>query len=778
MTLPTVSASSIKRFVPGDRARRLLLGLGSGSAFVGAGGYLAAMAAMEAAPSMGVRLLVNGALAGGALALYLLMAEAFRARQHNPIRALWAPVLVGASALGTALVLVALVGGAPSVEIGTGVAGSVGGALSAAAVAGLETAFALVLLLFLRQLVLFKRTRAAVRNWGLMLGAMALAGVLTAPFGPLHEPEGTYAFVEMGAVILAVGLMVLNAFRLSWVVYLSTRQKWITIGLAVGLIGLLGAAAGLSSDGLLTADRVKDAARIGDDGPPTISVFSLSLSTFTRLAYTFGILYATTAFLSLLFHLPTTVDFEQKAGEVQALGALAALSDQVLDREKLLGTIARAPVETGAASAAWLALVEPESGSLAPRVAAAAGVEPQRAGALCDVAALAQAALDRGRPLVLDRAATDHRVFARPGDGVGSIAVLPLVAQGRERGALFAARAVADAFEADDVAGLATFAAQAALALESADLVADRLERERLQQQLFIAREVQRRLLPAQMPRVPGADLAAVGLSALEVCGDYYDAVDLGDGCLGLLVADVSGKGAAAAFYMAELKGIVQAAAPLTRSPAEFLTRANEALRPSLGGKTFITVLYAVLDPHARGGPTLTLARAGHCPAALVRKSGEGIHLRPGGLGLGLAPTPVFQQTIKEETITLYPGDAVALYTDGLSESRDAHRDEFGYDRVLGALEDGRRTDADAWTLLDQLLDARHAFTDGEDLDDDLTLVVLRWTGSGDGSRVTDDGLQAHRAAESLGSEPSTPHLSAPSKPSAPPHPSPVTPHP
>ena len=628
--------------------------------------------------------------------------------------------------------LVALVGGAPSVEIGTGVAGSVAGALTAAAVAGLETAFALVLLLFLRQLVLFKRTRAAVRNWTLMLAAMTVTALLVSPFGPFHEPDGAFGVVEIGASVATVVLMLLNAFRLSWVVYLSTRQKWITIGLAVGLIVLLGATVGLSEDGLLAADRVKDGLRIGDDGPPTTSMFSLTLSMFTRLAYTFGILYASTAVLSLLFHLPTTVDFEQKAGEVQALGALAALSDQVLDREKMLGTIARAPVETGGASAAWLALVEPESGSLQPRVAAAAGVEPGRAGALCDVAALAQAALDRGRPLVLDHAATDHRVFAKPGDGVGSLAVLPLVAAGRERGALFVARAVADAFEADDVAGLATFAAQAALALESADLVADRLDRERLQQQLSIAREVQRRLLPARMPDVPGADLAAVGLSALEVCGDYYDAVDLGGGCTGLLVADVSGKGAAAAFYMAELKGIVQAAAPLTRSPAEFLTRANEALRPSLGGKTFITALYAVLDPNGPDGPTLTLARAGHCPAALVRAQGDGEHLRPAGLGLGLAPTAVFKQTIREETIQLRPGDAVALYTDGLSESRDARREEFGYDRVLASLRTGRAAAADAWTLLDQLLDARHAFTDGEDLDDDLTLVLLRWTGKGE----------------------------------------------
>ena len=765
MTLPA-PPPRIRQLAPGTRARRLLLGIGAAVAFVGAGAYLAAMAAVEAAPSGMMRALVNGALAGGAAALYLLVAEAFQARQHNPIRALWAPVLVGASALGTALVLVALIGGAPSVEIGTGVAGSVGGALASAAVAGLETAFALVLLLFLRQLVLFKRTRAAVRNWALMLTAMGLTALLVAPFGPLHEPDGVFGTVEIGTVVVAVVLMVMNAFRLSWVVYLSTRQKWITIGLAVGLITLLGAAVGLSSDGLLTADRVKDAARIGDDGPSTTSVFSLTLATFTSLAYAFGILYASTAVLSLLFHLPTTVDFEQKAGEVQALGALAALSDQVLDREKLLGTIARAPVETGAAQAAWLALVEPESGSLQPRVVASAGVEPGRAGALCDVAALAQAALDRGRPLVLDRAATDHRVFAKPGDGVGSIAVLPLVAQGRERGALFAARAVADAFEADDVAGLATFAAQAALALESADLVADRLERERLQQQLSIAREVQRRLLPTRMPDVPGADLAAVGLSALEVCGDYYDAVDLGGGCTGLLVADVSGKGAAAAFYMAELKGIVQAAAPLTRSPAEFLTRANEALRPSLGGKTFITALYAILDPHADGGPTLTVARAGHCPAALVRAGGDGLHVRPDGLGLGLAPTPVFQKTIREETIRLRPGDAVALYTDGLSESRDARREEFGYDRVLHSLR--ADADADAWALLDRLLDDRHAFTDGEDLDDDLTLVVLRWTGAEARAASADGAQQPHPlpVAQAL---PPTP---APAP--APPDPSPV----
>ena len=155
------------------------------------------------------------------------------------------------------------------------------------------------------------------------------------------------------------------------------------------------------------------------------------------------------------------------------------------------------------------------------RLGVAASAGPDLAGYV-DADALVKAA--GGVPLVLGRAEADHRVRARPGSGLGSLVVLPFAAGA---GALFAARRTPDAFEADDVAALDAFAAQSALSLANADLVAGALDRERLARELALAREVQQRLFPQTLPALPGMDLAADEHPAAEVGGDYYDAIAL-----------------------------------------------------------------------------------------------------------------------------------------------------------------------------------------------------------------------------------------------------------
>jgi serine phosphatase RsbU (regulator of sigma subunit) len=316
---------------------------------------------------------------------------------------------------------------------------------------------------------------------------------------------------------------------------------------------------------------------------------------------------------------------------------------------------------------------------------------------------------------------------------VGSLAVLPLAGglTGGPRGALFVARAAADAFEAEDVSALETFAGQAALSLSHADLFSDALERERLARELALARDVQRRLLPQTLPQIEGVEMAAAEVPAKEVGGDYYDVVQLGNDCVGVLVADVSGKGAAAAFYMAEMKGVFQVGSRLTRAPGELLARANEALAPSLGRGVFASAAYAVLDAEAG---TLAVARAGHTPAVLVRDGarpdGGRWLLRGDGLAIGLdREGALFRRTLREQTVRLAPGDTLVLYTDGLVEARNADGEEYGYDRLAAFAE--RHAAGGAAALRDRLLGERRQWSGRDDPDDDTTLVVLRWTGRG-----------------------------------------------
>ncbi len=607
-----------------------------------------------------------------------------------------------------------------------------------AGVVGLaEAGLAAVVLASLRPLVLHRRRPATVWAWLalLVLGLASGLAVAGRPPSP-YPPTATVPFLA-GAVVVGTGL----ALRQRWVGALTSGQRLGAAGLSLALAGAL--------LGLIYVQTAGPAVLLVGDGSGEVESVSYatglsrSLGVVTTLALAWGGLYSLTAALVLLLGLPSADRQDQRVGERQALRSLADLSGRLLERGALADAIARGPVEAGLADAAWVALTDPARGTLTPAVVAAQGASLEDAARAADTGALYRAALAQDAPLVLGRAEADHRVRARPGDGVASLAALPLGSPGAgpggvTRGVLVVTRKTPEAFEPDDLAALDTFAGQAALSLSHADLFADALERERLARELALAREVQQRLLPQSLPQIDGLELAAAERPAREVGGDYYDVVRLGDDCLGLIVADVSGKGAAAAFYMAEMKGVFQAGSRLTRAPGELLAGANDALSPSLGRGVFASAVYAVLDAEAG---TLALARAGHTPTLLVRDrerpDGGRWMLRGDGLAIGLDRRgDLFRQTLVEQTVRLAPGDTVVLYTDGLVEARDHAGEEYGYDR-LAAFVDGQRG-ADAATLRDRLLAEHRAWAGRDDPDDDTTFVVVRWTGRGGGVAPAD----------------------------------------
>ncbi|HLT45696.1 MAG TPA: GAF domain-containing SpoIIE family protein phosphatase [Rubricoccaceae bacterium] len=721
------------------RARRVLLWAASATLFLALTLALGGLAVVGAPVATVTRVALNVGAVGLGLLLYPLLAPYFERGPSDPIRALWTVLLFALGLLG-AFFLQPVVFGAARLDPATGLPADLGAAMDAALVALLEALFAVALLHTLRPLVLFRRTIRAVRMWGAFVVLATLAALASAA----APPDVPNAWPAVVLTVLAVGAMIYVSFRLAWIVPLPFRRKLAALGLAFVLVVVLAFV-------LVQRSAGTGAAAAMGDSLPLSALFSRSLSELVSFALAFGVLYGSTTFLSLLFHLPTSGTYEQRSGEIRAFRALAELTGSVLDRRQLLAMIASAPVTAGIAEAAWLALVDVRSGSLAPRIVAAEGIAAEAAGRLTDAEALTAEVATTREPLLLGTAAADHRVRARPGDGIGSLLVLPLTAGGQAHGALFAARAVTDGFEEEDAGALATFAGQAALALSHAALFEDALEKERMARELALAREVQQRLLPQHLPEIPGAEIAVAERPAHEVCGDYYDVVELGGGCVGVLVADVAGKGAAAAFYMAELKGIFQSTARLTRSPGAFLAQANEALAGSLGRHAFISAVYGVLDPAAG---TFTFARAGHCPVVMARapeRGGGHWLLRADGLGLGLDAGPLFRRTLHEQVVHLAPGDVFALYSDGLVEARNGAGEEYGYDRLTEALCRHRGRDADG--LLAALLAEHRAFTGDTPHDDDLTLVVLRWNGRDAPANGVADGDDA-RAAVAAAAEP------------------------
>ncbi len=247
-----------------------------------------------------------------------------------------------------------------------------------------------------------------------------------------------------------------------------------------------------------------------------------------------------------------------------------------------------------------------------------------------------------------------------------------------------------------------------------------------LEQEMETARASQARLLPPEgSVSVPGFLVSAVCRPAAQVGGDYYDLLPLGPRRLGVVIADVAGTGTRAAFYMAELKGLILALSRTYESPRRVLTEANRVLHDTLDSRTFITITYAVFDSEAR---LVTFARAGHSPLLhLSREDGSWPRseaLAPAGLGLALDPGPLFESILEECSLPLHPGEIWLLFTDGVSEAMNAESEMFGEERLMRLLEENAALPPAE--LQRTLEDAVLQFTGAEAHADDLTMVLVR----------------------------------------------------
>ena len=258
-------------------------------------------------------------------------------------------------------------------------------------------------------------------------------------------------------------------------------------------------------------------------------------------------------------------------------------------------------------------------------------------------------------------------------------------------------------------------------------LLREQNEKRRLEEELRIARDIQMSLLPQEPFAVPGMSLAALCAPAREVGGDYYDFLPLPDGRVGLLIADVAGKGTSAALYMAELKGLMLSLSRIHTSPRALLIDANQIISRHLDSRSFITMTYALIDPFAR---TLTCARAGHTPFMRVQGTAPGATkvevMIPDGmvLGLNLDRGERFERCLEELTIPLERDDMFFFYTDGVSEAMDDSGECYGELRLAAFLESQAGGQPEA--IRDGLFQELTTFVGGQPQHDDITMVILK----------------------------------------------------
>ena len=247
-------------------------------------------------------------------------------------------------------------------------------------------------------------------------------------------------------------------------------------------------------------------------------------------------------------------------------------------------------------------------------------------------------------------------------------------------------------------------------------------ERQRLQSELAVAREVQMSFLPAHSPNIAGLEIASECLPAKEVGGDYYDFIELGKNRLGVVIGDVSGKGTQAAFYMTLTKGFLKALAHTTPSPAGLLIQMNQLFYENVARGHFISLVYAIFDLETR---TATIARAGHNPIVVNHSASNRVAFfdQP-GMAMGLEKGDIFKESIRDKQVSFAEGELFVFYTDGLTEAMNKKKEEFGEQRFLESIT--KWSNGSAAELQKGVFEEVKEFIGKAPQQDDMTMVIVK----------------------------------------------------
>lgn len=400
-------------------------------------------------------------------------------------------------------------------------------------------------------------------------------------------------------------------------------------------------------------------------------------------------------------------EVETRARQLEQVYYTALDITRHLDRDKALQAIRERAVELLQAAGGEIYLYDAASDLLVPQ-ASPSGTPMYRVGEECPGRAFAAGKSRIEKPT---RRVPRHELAAP---------IQLSDPQGKERqlGVLRVYRAGdGEAFQESDCTLLELFASQAAIVIENADLVKVRVAQGQLDRELQDARLVQRQLIPARPPRVRGYQIATLWHPAKLVSGDYYDFMAQPDGRIGLVIADVAGKGFDAALFMANARATLRASATAGGRAEEIVARANKTLAHDSTG-IFVTAFFAILDPKQG---VFSYVNAGHNPPLLYRARSRSLEiLATGNLALAIEADTAYRA---HESV-LAPGDVLVLYTDGVTEATDARETLFEFERLQAAL--CAAAPGTARQVIREI-DARvRAFTGAHPQSDDITVVALR----------------------------------------------------
>ncbi len=295
---------------------------------------------------------------------------------------------------------------------------------------------------------------------------------------------------------------------------------------------------------------------------------------------------------------------------------------------------------------------------------------------------------------------------------------IPMISQGELIGVLnLGKKSNEEDFSAEDLDILTQASAQTALALQNLNLQSVYIDKKRMDKELEMARVIQRRLMPQEIPQVTGLEVYGESRPCFEVAGDYYDIINNEDGNTFLVIADVSGKGAGAAMIMANLQASIRVGLEITEDFSEFIARINNHVYKNTSSSEFITLFIGGWEPATN---SFHYINAGHNPPLMLDKDGKVTTLDATGLILGVLPNQVYERKV----IQIEPGSLIAIFTDGLEEAMNPQNEMFGQDRIVETLKSAK--DLSAKDIVKKVQKDAVDFCNGKPLHDDLTMIVIK----------------------------------------------------
>lgn len=434
--------------------------------------------------------------------------------------------------------------------------------------------------------------------------------------------------------------------------------------------------------------------------------------------FVFLFLYAVISILVTLFNLPTSSVFEQKLKEAIGFRKLS----QSIPRGETINQTYKILLESSMsvvfADAAWMEAKE------------------DNGGVFQITRTLKPADIDRIKSKIKSQMIKDilsfnyHKKFqpskltySLRNSRYRSIIALPIHVQDRQIGYIVLLNEMSDAFNSEMVNIITTFVNQASISIENLELIKESLENERYKEQLKIAKNVQKSLLPHQLHLSTCFEIEAYSMTGDEVGGDYYDILKTEENKYSLIIGDVSGKGMSAAFQMAQMKGIFHSLASQGLSPKDFNIKANMALGNCLDKSSFITATIFNINTQKQ---FIEYSRAGHCPTLMFCTEEERTnYLNCDGMGLGIVRNSSYSKYVHGSTLNYKAGDTMLLYTDGITEAKNADGKQFGVDRLKNSF--GTHVQKTPVGIKEGIKEDLADFTGEIEIDDDYTFVVVKF---------------------------------------------------